>query len=385
MVSLLNRTNKFRILIYSGAFYPSIGGSENYAKDLATELSRQGHVVGVITSETYDRKDNFSFNVYRLRTSFSVHGLNLNFLEIPAIIRGFDPDAFHINYQTGGENLLIPLLRVMGVPIVLTYHADHLVVLGRMIDEIQMVSTFRLAELILLQSDRDYDKMKSRGIPKKKLKVLKFNGVDAHKYHCNFKETASDESPIRVICISRLDDRHLYKGIDLLLDTALKKRELFDRQIMVLNIAGDGNMRKKYESKVILNRVPNVNFIGDLTDGDLLKYLCASDYMILPSVNRAEGFGRVALEAISCKIPVVVSKYAGISELLRKYRSGIIYDPFSGTNVFEIIARFNASACDRDNLVHNAEAMIATEGLTLCSAVEKTLKYYEEVVRNGSR
>ena len=382
MVNLMDGTNRFRVLIYSDHFYPSIGGSENYAIDLAKELSRLGHIVGVITPQTYESEDNFSFIVYRLKRSFLVHKSNLNFLEFPAIIKGFHPDIFHINYQTGGENLLTFLLRVMRVPIVLTYHADHVVTLGKMIDEIQMFSTFRLLKLILLQSNRDYDKMKSRGISNKKLKVLNFSGVDTYKYHCNSNKSASDGSPIRVVCISRLDDSHLYKGIDLLLETALNKRELFDRQILELNLVGEGNLRKKYEAMVIFNRIPNVNFRGDLSDEDLLKYLCASDYLILPSVNSGEGFGRVALEAISCRTPVIVSKYAGISELLQKYGSGIVYDPFSGTNVFEIITQLNSSAFERDNLVRNGQMMIANEGLTLHIAVKKTLKYYEAVVRN---
>ena len=46
-----------RILIYSDHFFPSVGGSENYALDLATELTRQGHEVGVITTDEAFSKD----------------------------------------------------------------------------------------------------------------------------------------------------------------------------------------------------------------------------------------------------------------------------------------------------------------------------------------
>ena len=135
--------NILRVLIYSDHFFPSIGGSENYALDLALELTRQGHVVGIITAEPVSDADTFPFRVFRLRKPFSPRRMNLNFLEIPAISKLFKPDIFHINYQTGGENLLIPLLKVMRIPFTITYHADHIVTLGRMIDEFQLVSTFR--------------------------------------------------------------------------------------------------------------------------------------------------------------------------------------------------------------------------------------------------
>ena len=43
--------DSLRIMIYSDHFYPSLGGSENYALDLATELTRQGHSVAVVTAQ----------------------------------------------------------------------------------------------------------------------------------------------------------------------------------------------------------------------------------------------------------------------------------------------------------------------------------------------
>ena len=83
-----------RILIYSDHFYPSIGGSENYALDLATELTRQGHSVGVITAEKEYVVDSFPFKIFRLGKPFSPHRINLNFFEMPGIVKQFRPGVF---------------------------------------------------------------------------------------------------------------------------------------------------------------------------------------------------------------------------------------------------------------------------------------------------
>ena len=86
-----------RVLIYSDHFFPSVGGSENYAFDLASELTRCGHHVGVITSERSYTEDDFLFTIFRLEKPFSPHRINLNFLEIPRIIKKYRPNLFHIN------------------------------------------------------------------------------------------------------------------------------------------------------------------------------------------------------------------------------------------------------------------------------------------------
>ena len=183
-----------RILIYSDHFYPSIGGSENYALDLATELTRQGHSVGVITAEKESVVDSFPFKIFKLGKPFSPHRINLNFFEMPGIVKRFRPDILHINYQTGWENLLIPLLKIMRVPFIITYHADHVVTLGRMIDELQIISTFRCAESIMVQSKRDEEKFKRRGFPEKKLSLSRFNGIDTKRYKCASKQNKTGNS-----------------------------------------------------------------------------------------------------------------------------------------------------------------------------------------------
>jgi len=370
---------KIRILIYSDHFFPSIGGSENYALDLANELYREGHKVGVITAEQYDKNDEFEFEIFRLHKPFSVKRVNVNFIEVLNIIKMFRPDVFHINYQTGGENILIPLLKLMKIPIFITYHADHISTLGKIIDELQLATTFRFANIIIVQSERDKKKFMSRGISDKRLKLFPFNGIDTEKYKCNSKPIL-DKKLLHIICIARLDDSHKYKGIQKLIDNIknIKGKDIGFN--FFINIIGNGNMKNFYENECIINHISNVNFLGDLKFNDLVNQICRSNFLILPSIDKAEGFGRVALEAISCGIPVIVSKYAGIAELIQKYDAGVVYDPEKFDELINIIKNLLSNPQKIDEYINNGYRLISECGLSLKETTHKTVELYYSII-----
>jgi glycosyltransferase involved in cell wall biosynthesis len=370
-----------RILIYSDHFYPSLGGSENYALDLASELTRQGHSVGVVTAEKKSVADSFPFQIFRFRKPFSPHRINLNFLEIPWIVKQFRPDILQINYQTGGENLLIPLLKIMGIPFIITYHADHVVTLGRMIDEMQLVSTFRCANMIMVQSERDKTKFKMRGIPEERLRLIRFNGIDTEKYKC-VSRGAFDNDRMKLLCIARLDDSHKYKGVQKLIQSLREYRDHELSSKLSLTIIGDGNLRKFYEDECKTSKLNNVKFRGDVNFKDLLGQLCDVNFLILPSINKAEGFGRVALEALSCGTPVIVSKYAGIAELIRKYNAGIVYDPGDFKGLIVALTPFLCRLEELQQLAENGKRLISEEQLSLSSTIKKTTHVYHKSLEN---
>jgi len=369
-----------RIIIYSDQFFPSIGGSENYALDLAYELTRQGYIVAVITAESTSNQDYFPFRVYRINKPFSLHNINFNFLDVPKIVREFRPDVFHISYQTGGENLLIILLKFLKLPIVLTYHADHVVLFGRMLDKIQSLTTFRFVNRILVQTERDYDAFVRCGVKESKLVLTRFNGVDTKKYSCP-KRDKNTSSPIRVICIARLDDSHKYKGVEQLIYMISRETSNSGMNDFEFRVIGSGNMLNYYMELSRIKGINNIRFMGHVDDKDVVEELCRSDFLILPSIDKAEGFGRVALEAISAGIPVVVSVYAGISELIARYDAGITYNPLSerSERVFDIIREIHSDKEKYNRYINNGLKMLNSEGLTLKASVERTICIYNEV------
>lgn len=340
-------------------------------------MTRLDHEVGVITSEKISCVENSNFTVFRLSKPFISKVLNLNFLEIPQITKSWHPDIFHINYQTGGENLLILWLTFMKIPFVITYHADHVVTLGRMIDELQLASTFKCAKMIMVQSERDWQKFHKRGIVEDKLRLIRFNGIDTTKYKCSFKDDFNKEK-INLLCIARLDDFHKYKGVRELIEgfKTLKKKKLSFG--LSLHIVGDGNLREFYEKYCKKYQLDNIKFLGELSFDDLLRQICNANFLILPSVDNGEGFGRVVLEALSCGTPVIVSKYAGISELIIKYNAGIIYEPEQFENLIVKLELLLKNSEQVQYFVDNGKRMILEEELSLQSTTQKVIDIYDE-------
>ncbi len=75
-----------------------------------------------------------------------------------------------------------------------------------------------------------------------------------------------------------------------------------------------------------------VTFTGPVPQSDLPTYYGAADVLVLPS--HYESFGLVALEAMACGTPVVVSRVGGLKTFVRNGESGYLIpwrcpDPFS--------------------------------------------------------
>jgi glycosyltransferase involved in cell wall biosynthesis len=108
--------------------------------------------------------------------------------------------------------------------------------------------------------------------------------------------------------VSVMDRAHPFKGIDVLLRAAV----LLPIDVHVLLI-GEGDRRTEYEHQAQeLGLGDRVHFVGRLEQSRLVQALQAMDVFVLPSINRAEAFGLVVLEAMACGVPVVVSDLPGV-------------------------------------------------------------------------
>jgi glycosyltransferase involved in cell wall biosynthesis len=85
-------------------------------------------------------------------------------------------------------------------------------------------------------------------------------------------------------------------------------------------VVGDGPARDWFAG-----RLPQALFTGFLGGGELARAVASMDVLFFPSVT--ETFGNVTLEAMACRLPVVVSEATGSESLVDNGRSGRMIRP----------------------------------------------------------
>ena len=130
----------------------------------------------------------------------------------------------------------------------------------------------------------------------------------------------------QVFFMSVLDKHHEYKGLGTLLDAMVKVKDR--RPDARLLVGGDGELIGKYRQLAKIHGISDsVEFLGYLPDEELARLYSSSSVFVLPSLNKLEGFGIVAMEALSYATPVITTSFAGSSDLIKRNKAGLIVPP----------------------------------------------------------
>lgn len=135
------------------------------------------------------------------------------------------------------------------------------------------------------------------------------NGISLKTY--KFRATDQVKPKQMILYIGRLERRkglkYLLKAYDLLTT---------QRDDVELVIAGDGPDRLKLETMVADLKLPNVSFLGYISEAEKQDLLSVADVFCSPAIF-GESFGIVLLEAIACGVPVVAGNNPGYSSVLQ--------------------------------------------------------------------
>ncbi len=115
----------------------------------------------------------------------------------------------------------------------------------------------------------------------------------------------SGKDRFQIGAVARLDRQ---KGIDVLIK-ALTRANLNGKWKLV--VAGDGPLRGTLMQMVLTNEIASkVEFLGELPAAQVPQLLRSCDLIVVPSTTyngASEQFGRIAVEAMSCGVPLIVS------------------------------------------------------------------------------
>jgi glycosyltransferase involved in cell wall biosynthesis len=142
-----------------------------------------------------------------------------------------------------------------------------------------------------------------------------FKPLERSEPHASLPFPVEGNSGFKVGYLGRLVDG---KGLDNLIDAIhlLKK----DGKSVTLFLVGSGNLRKELEEQAnALGLRQEVRFIDGLEQRQLPVFFHRIDALVLPSVTTPlwkEQFGRVLVEAMACKVPVVGSSSGEIPNVV---------------------------------------------------------------------
>lgn len=104
------------------------------------------------------------------------------------------------------------------------------------------------------------------------------------------------------------------KGPDYFVEAAAKVLE-YDKNVRFV-MAGSGDMLNRMVALVAKKRISkNFHFTGFLKGDEVNRMFAMSDVYVMPSVS--EPFGISPLEAMNARVPVIISKQSGVSEVLK--------------------------------------------------------------------
>jgi len=311
------------IIHLSPFFSPNIGGVETYLDDLTSIISKNHLTQTVITYSPLTSSITARFYTHNQKSKITIfrfphlggnlfHRLEkkpfLNFLYLTPylFIVSFFITLFklrrNIVFHAHGLNSAFA-----GYLLKFIFHRPLIVNIYSSYDSVPFSPFFlRIIRMVLNQAD--YILTQSHD----SLGLLKSIGIDPHKLDLyrhwinlsRFKPLSPSKIPHNILFIGRLIPQ---KGVRIV----LKLAQIFP-QLNFLIVGKGPDYQKALEISKILK---NLKLFGEISYHDLHHYYQMADVFLFPSLY-AEGWGRTAMEAVACGLPVLGSNLGAIPENL---------------------------------------------------------------------
>ena len=324
---ILPEASKPRILHTPVRFLPARGGVEKYVLELSKQLVSLGNNVTVVCADEPHAESCVVDGVKTIRLPYIAKVANTNIT--PRLFRTLmsqDFDVLHTHIPTPWSadiSALVSLLKQK--PLFVTYHND---LTGQGMNGLVASlynSTFLhlvlwRARKIIITQPKYIERSSHLKLHKKKVITIPL-GVTLPLTVPDVRHKAD-----QVFFMSVLDKHHEYKGLGILLDAMVKVKHR--RPEARLLVGGGGELIGKYRQVAEMYGISDsVEFLSYLPDEELAGLYSSSSVFVLPSLNKLEGFGIVAMEALSYATPVITTRFAGSSDLIKRNKAGLIVPP----------------------------------------------------------
>jgi len=332
-----------RVLITLTYYRPHYSGLTIYTERLAKTLAARGHQVTVITSRfdpkllAHEVKD----GVEIIRPWVLMHvskGVIMPLMPWYAWKNIRTADVVCLQVPQLDAAPIAVLARLMGKPVVITYHCDLYLPKGFIHWLANQVSHFanHVSAIManrLVTNTRDYAENSSflkhylnkiEVIPPPS-ELAPFTGKDVE----TFREKFHIDKQKIVGMVARLATE---KGVEYLVyampeveKVIPNARALFVGQYQ--DVLGEEQYAARLEPLIRDLGPDHWSFLGILTPVELAVFYHLCAVTVLPSINQTESFGMVQIESMSCGTPVIATDMPGVRQPVRTFGMGKIIPP----------------------------------------------------------
>lgn len=329
-----------KILHVTASLSPNYGGPAHVVRELTESLAENGNQVTIYTLDAFEEKGANAnkylikgVEVKRFRTNKMMsfgHSFEL-FRELKKNIKNFDIVHVHSIYYAYGI-MVRKLCKKYKIPYIITPHGS----LNSYIYQRKKIKK-RLYEFMFENKNMNdsqalhftaaEESMQANGYAKKCNKIVIPNGLKLSDYliPSHFDKTIKTKFPSTgdkqiILFLGRITP---VKGLDILIDAFEMLLKENNNTHLIIAGPDQGNYKKVLlnlcHKKNILN---NVTFTGILNSVEKLYFLKESDLLVLPSYS--ENFGMVAIEALACRTPIIISDQVNIWREIEENGAGVI-------------------------------------------------------------
>lgn len=314
--------------------YPTYGGSGVLATELGKALAERGNQVHFISYKLPARLDHYHENIFYHEVSVTTYPLfeyvpyeTILASKIVDIVLSQNLDLIHAHYAIPHASAALMALNILKghnrhIPMVTTLHGTDITLVGRN-PTYKPVVEYSInqshAVTAVSQSLKD-DTLNLFDIQKEIHVVPNFTDFpDLHKLKQKAAGLKQNLAPNQEPILVHTSNFRKVKRVTDVVDVFYAVRQNMPAKLLLI---GDGPERDAVEQRCRdLTVCEDVIFLGKQEAVKDLMVQC--DLFLLPS--ETESFGLAALEAMSCRLPVISSNTGGIPEVNQQGISGFLF------------------------------------------------------------
>jgi len=371
--------------------YPTYGGSGVVATELGKGLAEKGHKVHFMSYAKPMRLNEFQANIMYHEVSVNAYPL----FEYPPydlalasnivdLVKYENLDLIHVHYaipHTTSAYLAKQILGERGkhIPLITTLHGTDITVVGSSPSYLPVVNfSINQSDGVTAVSEYLKEETYSRFEINNEIRVVP-NFVDIERFqHSDKNHFKKAICPNGEFIIAHVSNFRKVKRVE---DCVRVFRKVLDSGIKAkLLLVGDGPERESVEALCReLGTCQHTLMLGK--QEKIEEMLSITDVFLLPSAS--ETFGLAALEAMSCKVPVVSSNIGGIPELNVHDETGYLCNLGDVDAMADYTVQILSNEDLKARLSKNARKHAETFEIT--HIISQYENYYEEVSENLQR